>query len=134
MKITSNFARIAIALALLRVVAPAQNLTPAPLILRTEGVQSDFPALALDGKGQPWIAFVAWDGKQDSLRIAKQDEKLQHIPIIVFTSSQHSADVENCYKLGANAFVVKPVAFDELLKTIQVLCDFWLRVNLEKAP
>ena len=50
--------------------ALAQDLLPSPLKLREEGVQSDFPALALDGNNQPWVAYVAWDGRQDTLRIA----------------------------------------------------------------
>ncbi len=50
----------------------AQDLTPKPLVLREEGVQSDFPALALDSSGAPWIAYVGWDGKQDTLRLARQ--------------------------------------------------------------
>ena len=49
----------------------AQDLAPKPLILREEGVQSDFPALALDSQGVPWVAYVAWDSKQDTLRLAK---------------------------------------------------------------
>ena len=70
MKLPSTFT----ALALLCVSACAEDLTPNPLSLHTEGVQSDFPALALDGKGRPWIAFVAWDGKQDALRVARRDD------------------------------------------------------------
>ena len=49
----------------------SEELTPKPLILREEGVQSDFPALALDSNGTPWVAYVAWDSKQDTLRLAK---------------------------------------------------------------
>ena len=50
--------------------ATAQDLLPTPLKLREEGVQSDFPAPALDAKGVPWVAYVAWDGTQDTLRLA----------------------------------------------------------------
>lgn len=52
-------------------IAFAQDLTPKPAVLREEGVQSDFPALALDAAGTPWVAYVAWDAKQDTLRLAK---------------------------------------------------------------
>ncbi|MDO8544109.1 MAG: hypothetical protein Q7S40_27015 [Opitutaceae bacterium] len=51
--------------------ALAQDLTPKPIVLREEGVQSDFPALALDAAGTPWVAYVGWDAKQDTLRLAK---------------------------------------------------------------
>ena len=50
--------------------AQEPSLTPKPLILREEGVQSDFPALAIDSQGTPWVAYVAWDTKQDTLRLA----------------------------------------------------------------
>ncbi len=53
---------------------PAADLAPSPRIIRTDGIQSDFPALALDAKGTPWIAYVAWDGQQDTLRLAKQQD------------------------------------------------------------
>jgi CheY-like chemotaxis protein len=64
------------------------------------------------------------------LRVVKQDENLRQIPIIVFTSSQYSVDVEACYRLGANAFVMKPIDFQELSKTMEAVCSFWLRTNL----
>ena len=72
MKFPANSAIFTLALVLLRVAAVAQDMTPQPLVFTTENVQSDFPALALDSKGRPWIAYVAWDGKQDTLRIANQ--------------------------------------------------------------
>jgi len=74
MKTSPSFASVATALALLPITAVAQSLTPAQLILRTDGMQSDFPAIALDGKGTPWIAYIAWDGKQDTLRVAQQKD------------------------------------------------------------
>lgn len=64
----------------LSAIAPAQDLTPQPVILREEGVQSDFPALALDANGTPWVAYVAWDTKWDTLRLAKaSDSKLSQV-------------------------------------------------------
>ncbi len=51
--------------------ALAQELLPKPFLLREDGAQSDFPALALDSNGTPWVAYVAWDSKQDTLRLAK---------------------------------------------------------------
>lgn len=53
--------------------AQEPNLTPKPMIFREEGVQSDFPALAVDAQGAPWVAYVAWDSKEDTLRLAKAD-------------------------------------------------------------
>ena len=91
------------------------------------------------GSSQNPPAFILLDLKMpkldgfEVLRVAKQTDELRHIPIIVFTSSQHSGDVEACYRLGANAYVVKPIAFDQLLKTMEALCGFWLRTNVRSA-
>lgn len=53
----------------------APDLTPDPATLRREGIQSDFPSLAVDGSGTPWVAYVEWDGKQDVLRLAKRSDE-----------------------------------------------------------
>ncbi len=65
--------RIACLSLLLAVSAYSQELLPNPRILSQEGLQSDFPALCTDSVGIPWVAFVQWDGKQDSLHLAKLD-------------------------------------------------------------
>jgi hypothetical protein len=49
----------------------AQDLLPKIEVLRHESHQSDFPALTLDSKGQPWVAYVQWDGQQDRLHLAQ---------------------------------------------------------------
>ncbi len=58
---------------LLLLVSPAmaQEMTPNVIRLAEPKVQFDFPALALDANGTPWTAFIAWDGTQDTLRLAK---------------------------------------------------------------
>jgi CheY-like chemotaxis protein len=65
----------------------------------------------------------------DVLRIAKSDDKIRVVPIIVYTSSKIASDVNLSYQLGANAYVEKPLAFDQAFKSLQSLCDFWLRTN-----
>ncbi|MSU49399.1 MAG: hypothetical protein EXS37_09990 [Opitutus sp.] len=60
---------LAILIALIAV-ALAQDLTPKSAVLRADGVQSDFPALTLDANGTPWVAYVAWEANQDTLRLA----------------------------------------------------------------
>lgn len=50
----------------------AQNLVPKIEVFREKEQQSDFPSLCVDTKGQPWIAYVQWDGKQDTLQVAQQ--------------------------------------------------------------
>jgi len=46
---------------------------PVAASLATDGIQEDFPAICLDGKGAPWVAYVEWDGKADRLKIARRD-------------------------------------------------------------
>ncbi len=56
------------------------DLTPHPLTLRPAEFQSDFPALAIDSHGTPWIAYVQWDGKQDTLCVANcRDDALTQV-------------------------------------------------------
>ena len=67
----------------LAAVASAQELLPSPLKLREEGVQSDFPTLTLDSHGVPWVAYVAWDSNQDTLRVATvKDNALTSVKVI----------------------------------------------------
>lgn len=83
--------------------------------------------------GEPWLVLLdlkmpKLDGKQ-VLKILKEDEKLKSIPVVILTSSREQRDLEECYKTGANAYVVKPIEFDEFLGTIKCIVDFWLKVN-----
>jgi len=63
------------------------------------------------------------------LQRIKEDEKAKTIPVVCLTSSSEDQDVEACYKLGANSFVVKPVEFDAFAKTVVDLGFYWLLVN-----
>ena len=59
----------------------------------------------------------------------KADERTKKIPIVVLTSSKEDPDIEVCYALGANSYVVKPVEFDEFQKAVSNLGLYWLVVN-----
>lgn len=63
------------------------------------------------------------------LRRLKSDERTQNIPVIVLSSSREDCDVEECYELGVNSYVVKPVDFDEFTKTVQCIGTYWLETN-----
>jgi CheY-like chemotaxis protein len=70
--------------------------------------------------------------KIDGLEVlerVKKSEKLRHIPIVMLTSSREEQDLVQSYALGVNAFVVKPVEFDEFFKAIQDLGVFWALLN-----
>jgi CheY-like chemotaxis protein len=54
---------------------------------------------------------------------------LRLIPVVVLTSSRESRDLEECYKLGANAYVVKPVRFTEFIEAVKQIGVFWVLIN-----
>ena len=66
------------------------------------------------------------------LRRIKSDERTKMIPIIVLTSSKESPDVQTCYQLGANSFIVKPVGFENFTKSVYELGLYWLLLNHQK--
>jgi CheY-like chemotaxis protein len=73
--------------------------------------------------------------KVDGLEVLKQikaDERLRIIPIVVLTSSKEEKDMVASYKLGVNAYVVKPVDFHEFANAIKELGVFWAIIN--EAP
>lgn len=57
---------------------------------------------------------------------------LKRTPVVVLTSSKESMDVNRAYDLGANSYLVKPVAFADLLNMAQTLDLYWLQLN--EAP
>jgi DNA-binding response OmpR family regulator len=70
--------------------------------------------------------------KVDGLEVLQQiksDEKLKMIPVVVLTSSREERDMVASYKLGVNAYVVKPVDFHEFINAIKELGVFWAIVN-----
>ena len=63
------------------------------------------------------------------LKIIREDEKLKVIPVIMLTASSEDRDLEYCYKLGVNAYVVKPVDFSQFLKSVKQIGAFWAVIN-----
>ena len=73
--------------------------------------------------------------KVDGLEVLQQiksDETLKIIPVVVLTSSREEKDMVASYKLGVNAYVVKPVDFHEFVNAIRELGIFWAIIN--QAP
>jgi CheY-like chemotaxis protein len=63
------------------------------------------------------------------LRQVKGDPVLKVIPIVALTSSRQDQDIIESYDLGVNAYVVKPVAFDEFMSAIKQVGLFWVLIN-----
>lgn len=70
--------------------------------------------------------------KVDGLEVLKQvrsDDHLKMIPVVVLTSSHEEKDMMRSYKLGVNAYVVKPVDFHEFVNAVKELGVFWAVIN-----
>ena len=63
------------------------------------------------------------------LRKIKSNEETKKIPVVVLTSSKEDPDIQECYKLGVNSYVVKPLGFDEFSKTVSQLGMYWMLLN-----
>ncbi len=63
------------------------------------------------------------------LKKLREDETTKNIPVVILTSSKEEQDIYEGYRLGTNAYVVKPVEFDEFVKAIRSLGVFWALVN-----
>ncbi|MEY2929643.1 MAG: hypothetical protein RL033_392 [Pseudomonadota bacterium] len=68
-------------------------------------------------------------GGLDVLRRVRADDRTRHLPVVVLTSSGEERDVVQSYQLGANAYVRKPVDFNEFAQATRALGLFWLLVN-----
>jgi CheY-like chemotaxis protein len=67
------------------------------------------------------------------LRQLKADERMRLVPVVILTSSRESRDLEEAYRLGANAYVVKPVRFNEFVEAMKGIGVFWALIN-EPVP
>ena len=70
--------------------------------------------------------------KVDGLEVLKKIksvEKTKTIPVVVVTSSQETQDVEECYKLGVNSFIQKPIEFEGFVKAISDAGLYWMVLN-----
>jgi len=63
------------------------------------------------------------------LRQIKADEEMKVLPIVMLTSSREEQDLIKSYKLGANAYVVKPINFQQVIDAIKQLGLFWAVLN-----
>jgi len=63
------------------------------------------------------------------LRRMRDDARFKSVPVVVLTSSREESDIVQSYRLGVNAFVVKPVAFDEFMAAVRNLGLFWAVLN-----
>jgi len=93
---------------------------------RGDGEEAPQPDLILLDLNMPRM-----DGRE-ALREIKTDADLRRIPVVVLTTSEADRDILESYNLGVNAFVTKPVSFQDLANAMEALADFWF--DLVKLP
>jgi CheY-like chemotaxis protein len=90
-------------------------------------------AFALRPEGNPVLILLDLKmPRLNGIQVLKQiksDEQLLVIPVVILTSSCESPDLEKCYKLGVNAYVVKPVRFTEFVQAVKRIGGFWALLN-----
>jgi len=74
------------------------------------------------------IKMPKLDGIQ-VLKIIKSDSELKTIPVVMLTSSSMETDLVKSYNLGVNAYVVKPVDFDDFIEVVKKIGSFWGLLN-----
>jgi len=67
------------------------------------------------------------------LQKIKTDPKTRSVPVVILTSSKENPDIQKCYELGANSYIVKPVNFDGFAQAIKNLGFYWLLLNQPPA-
>lgn len=65
---------------------------------------------------------------QEVLREIKSDETLKRIPVVVLTTSSADMDILRCYDLGVNCYISKPIRFEDFIRVVRSIEDFWLTV------
>ena len=68
-------------------------------------------------------------GGIELLQVIRKDPALRFLPIVMLTSSREESDLVTSYELGANAFVVKPVDFEQFIEVIKQIGVFWALIN-----
>jgi CheY-like chemotaxis protein len=63
------------------------------------------------------------------LRAIRADERTKTIPIVVLTSSRENADVAQCYRMGVNSYIVKPVESGDFNEAVGQLGTYWMLLN-----
>ncbi|NCA82620.1 MAG: response regulator [Opitutae bacterium] len=126
----------------LTIAALKESQMVSPIVRVADGAEAlDFlyrrGAYAARSEGPP--ALILLDLKMpkvDGLEVLttiKKDPDLHVIPVVMLTSSREEADLTRSYKRGANAYVVKPVDFDEFMRAVRDIGLFWGLVN-EPSP
>ncbi|TCC87284.1 response regulator [Pedobacter frigiditerrae] len=81
---------------------------------------NQFPNLILLDLKMPKVSGI------QVLEQVKADKRMKSIPVVMLTSSNEGPDIERCFELGANSYIVKPVESDNFFKTIKEIGLYWM--------
>ena len=84
-------------------------------------ISNDLPGLMLLDLGMPGMSGL------DVLAEIQKDPRLAKVPVIVLSSSRDEHDIEHSYRLGANAYIVKPSGMDGFKTMVKTIDQFWFR-------
>ena len=80
---------------------------------------------------RPDIIILDWNLPNKTgyevLKEIKENKELKTIPVIILTTSSAEKDIDKAYELSANAYIVKPINFDEFTEVIRSIENFWLK-------
>ncbi|QNK64192.1 response regulator [Pedobacter sp. PAMC26386] len=80
----------------------------------------EYPKLILLDLKMPKVSGI------QVLEKVKSDANLKSIPVVMLTSSNESPDIEKCFELGANSYIVKPVDSDNFFNAIKEIGLYWM--------
>lgn len=63
------------------------------------------------------------------LKVIREDPRTKMIPVIMLTSSKEKKDILEAYELGINSYIVKPLSFDNYVKTVASIGNYWMLMN-----
>lgn len=118
---------------LLNRLSVARDGEEAMAFLRRQGPYTDAPipdVILLD------LNLPRKDGRQVLAEI-KSDAQLQHIPVIIMTTSRDEADILKSYRLHANCYITKPLRLQRFIEVVQAIETFWFTIVAlpqEKRP
>lgn len=88
-----------------------------------ESRSDDNPAVILLDLKLPKVSGLEF------LKIIRENEGTKYVPVVILTSSREESDIIRGYKLGTNAYVVKPVEFESFMEAVKILGSFWGLIN-----
>ena len=88
--------------------------------------KSKFPDIILLDLNMPKMSGIEF------LTIIKESEEFRHIPIVILTTSDNQKDLLECYRIGISGYVLKPLKYDDYVKKIEVVLNYWSMNELKR--